>query len=114
MSSGPNAERDWTRSEGADLADLIRRVARRAVYPVAAHAPPGKSYELWMSEASLGAPRPLGVIGEDARAANLAAYDRAVVEKATYAVTLEPAGGSPDGRPSGQPVFSGKLIPVEP
>ena len=29
MSSGPNAERDWTRSEGADLADLIRRVARR-------------------------------------------------------------------------------------
>ena len=84
------------------------------VYPIAAHAPPGKSYELWMSEASLGAPRPLSVIGEGARAANLAAYDRAMVERATYAVTLEPAGGSPDGRPSGQPLFSGTLIPVEP
>ncbi len=84
------------------------------VYPVAAHAPPGKSYELWITEASLGAPRPLGVIGEGGRAANLTAYDRAVVEKATYAVTLEPPGGSPDGRPSGSPVFSGKLIPVEP
>jgi len=84
------------------------------VYPVGAHAPPGKSYELWITEASLGAPRPLGVIGEGRRVANLTAYDRAMVEKATYAVTLEPPGGSPDDRPSGPPVFSGKLIPVEP
>ena len=29
MTSGPDADRDRTRSEGADLADLIRRVARR-------------------------------------------------------------------------------------
>ena len=39
---------------------------------------------------------------------------RAVVEDATYAVTVEPPGGSPDGKPSGPPVFVGKLIPVTP
>ena len=82
------------------------------VRPVAARAPPGKSYELWIIDAKLGAPRSLGVIGETPRAASLSAYDPAVVEGATYAVTVEPPGGSPDGKPSGPPVFVGKLIPV--
>jgi anti-sigma-K factor RskA len=84
------------------------------VRPVAAQAPPGKSYELWIIDAKLGAPRSLGVIGEGGRAASLSAYDPAVVANATYAVTVEPPGGSPSGQPSGPPVFVGKLIPVEP
>jgi anti-sigma-K factor RskA len=84
------------------------------VRPVAAQAPPGKSYELWIIDAKLGAPRSLGVVGETSRAANLSAYDPAVVADATYAVTVEPPGGSPDGKPSGPPVFVGKLIPVVP
>jgi anti-sigma-K factor RskA len=85
-----------------------------SVRPVAASAPPGKSYELWIIDPKLGAPRSLGVIGETRRAANLSGYDPAVVENATYAVTVEPPGGSPDGKPSGPPVFTGKLIPVGP
>ena len=84
------------------------------VRPVAAETPPGKAYELWIIDAKLGAPRSLGVIGGAPRAASLAAYDRAVVENATYAVTVEPPGGSPNGKPSGPPVFVGKLIPVAP
>ncbi len=84
------------------------------VRPVAAQTPPGKAYELWIIDPRLGAPRSLGVIGETTRAANLAAYDRAVVENATYAVTVEPPGGSPSGQPSGPPAFVGKLIPVGP
>jgi anti-sigma-K factor RskA len=84
------------------------------VRPVAAQAPPGKSYELWIIDAKLGAPRSLGVIGEHGRATNLSAFDPAVVEGATYAVTVEPPGGSPSGQPSGPPVFVGKLIPVGP
>ncbi len=84
------------------------------VRPVAAQTPPGKAYELWIIDPKLGAPRSLGVIGETPRAANLAAYDRAVVENATYAVTVEPPGGSPSGQPSGPPVFVGKLLPVGP
>ena len=38
--------------------------------------------------------------------------DRAIVEGATYAVTIEPPGGSPTGAPSGAPVFVGKLFPT--
>ena len=86
------------------------------VRPVAATAPPGKAYELWLIDPKIGAPRSLGLIAADSstRRANLAQYDRAVVEDATYAVTIEPPGGSPDGKPSGPPVFVGKLIPVGP
>jgi anti-sigma-K factor RskA len=84
------------------------------VRPVAARAPPGKSYELWIIDAKLGAPRSLGVIGDTPRGASLSAYDPAVVADATYAVTVEPPGGSPTGQPSGAPVFVGKLIPVAP
>jgi anti-sigma-K factor RskA len=84
------------------------------VRPVAAQALPGKAYELWIIDAKLGAPRSLGVIGERGRATSLSAYDPAVVASATYAVTVEPPGGSPSGQPSGPPVFVGKLIPVGP
>jgi anti-sigma-K factor RskA len=83
------------------------------VRPVAATAPPGKAYELWIIDPKLGA-HSLGVIGETPRAANLSAFDPAVVQNATYAVTVEPPGGSPTGQPSGPPVFVGKLIPVQP
>ena len=49
------------------------------VRPVAARAPPGKSYELWIIDAKLGAPRSLGVIGDGAARRELAAYEPAVV-----------------------------------
>ena len=83
------------------------------VRPVAAKAPPGKSYELWIIDAKVGA-RSLGVLGDAPRGASLSEYDPAVIAGATYAVTVEPPGGSPDGKPSGAPVFVGKLIPVTP
>lgn len=86
------------------------------VRPVAAQAPAGKSYELWIIEPQLGPPRSLGVIDSASvrHDDKLSTYDRAVVADATYAVTVEPPGGSPDGKPSGPPVFVGKLIPVGP
>jgi anti-sigma-K factor RskA len=86
------------------------------VRPVAPPPQPGKSYELWIIEAKLGAPRSLGVIDQSATTANpkLRNYDPAVVQDATYAVTIEPVGGSPTGQPSGAPVFVGKLIPTGP
>jgi anti-sigma-K factor RskA len=79
-------------------------------------APPaeaGKSYELWLISDKLGnRPRSLGVIGAGDFTARpiLAAYDADVINGATYAVTIEQAGGSPDGTPHAQPVFAGKLI----
>ena len=90
-----------------DTRDLIVR-------PVSAPAQAGKAYELWIINDKLGAPRSLGVIDTAHITATpkLAAYDRAVVQDATYAVTIEQQGGSPDGKPSGPPVFVGKLIPT--
>jgi anti-sigma-K factor RskA len=85
------------------------------VRPVAAPPQPDKAYELWIIDAKLGAPRSLGVLDQkSATAPSLSAYDAAVVENATYAVTIEPPGGSPNGKPSGDPVFVGKLIPTGP
>jgi anti-sigma-K factor RskA len=86
------------------------------VRPVAASAPTGHSYELWIIDPKLAAPRSLGLLDANivTRHPGLDAYDRSLVEGATYAVTVEPPGGSPNGKPSGAPVFVGKLIPVGP
>jgi anti-sigma-K factor RskA len=77
---------------------------------------PGKSYELWVISDRLGAPRSLGVIGEGdfTERPTLAAYDPNIVRNATYAVTVEPSGGSPNGKPGSTPVFAGKLIETVP
>lgn len=77
---------------------------------------PGKSFELWLISDRLGPPRSLGVIGTGdftARPA-LASYDTDIVKAATYAVTVEPEGGSPNGKPTLPPVFAGKLIETVP
>lgn len=83
-------------------------------------APPidaGKSYELWLISDKLGGrPRSLGVIGTNDFTARplLASYDTDAVTGGTYAVTVEQAGGSPDGAPHSTPVFAGKLIETVP
>ena len=82
------------------------------VRPVAAKHEAGKSFELWIINDSLGKPKSLGVI-DDASAMKkpeLAAYKTDVIENSTYAVTLEPEGGSPTGDPTGPVLFAGKLI----
>ena len=83
---------------------------------VGAAQQPGKSYELWIVSDKLQRPRSLGVIGghDFTTAPVLAAYDPDTVNKATYAVTLEPEGGSPTGVATGPIVFTGKLIETVP
>ncbi len=83
------------------------------VRPVAAPAEPGKSYELWIVHDSLGAPKSLGLIdGPGVKVKpQLAAYKPDVIESATFAVSLEPEGGSTTGAPTGPVVFAGKVIP---
>ncbi|MGZ5873637.1 MAG: anti-sigma factor [Bradyrhizobium sp.] len=86
------------------------------VRKVGASAEPGKSFELWLISDKLPRPRSLGVIGDGdftSRPA-LASFDTDTVKAATYAVTVEQAGGSPDGNPHSAPVFSGKLIEAIP
>jgi anti-sigma-K factor RskA len=86
------------------------------VRKVGAEQQPGKSYELWIVSDKLQRPRSLGVIGSNdftTRAA-LSAYDPDTVSHATYAVTVEPEGGSPTGAATGPIVFTGKLIETVP
>lgn len=86
------------------------------VRKVGATPEPGKSFELWLISDKLPRPRSLGVIGAGEFTARplLAGYDADLVNGATYAVTVEQAGGSPSGQPTSAPVFSGKLIETVP
>jgi len=95
--------------DGATKNFTVRKVG-------AAAAEPGKSYELWLISDKLPQPRSLGVIGGGDFTARplLASYDSDVVNGAIYAVTVEQAGGSPDGSPHSAPVFTGKLIETVP
>lgn len=82
------------------------------VRKVDAQPEPGKSYELWIVSDKLQQPRSLGVIGGDEFTARpvLSSYDADTINQATYAVTVEPGGGSPTGVPTGPIVFTGKLV----
>jgi anti-sigma-K factor RskA len=94
--------------DGATRNFTVRRVG--------AQAEPGKSYELWIVSDKLQRPRSLGVIGGSDFTARpvLSAYAQEVVNQATYAVTVEPEGGSPTGVATGPIVFTGKLIEAVP
>jgi anti-sigma-K factor RskA len=86
------------------------------VRKVGAAAEPGSSFELWLISDKLPKPRSLGVIGANdfTSRAVLSSYDPDLVRAATYAVTVEQAGGSPDGNPHSTPIFAGKLIETVP
>jgi anti-sigma-K factor RskA len=86
------------------------------VRKVSASADPGSSFELWLISDKLPKPRSLGVIGANDFTSRpvLSSYDADLVKSATYAVTVEQAGGSPDGNPHSAPVFAGKLIETVP
>jgi anti-sigma-K factor RskA len=76
----------------------------------------GNSYELWLISDKLPRPRSLGVVGSGDFTSRpvLASYDTDTIKAATYAVTVEQGGGSPDGAPHSAPVFAGKLIEAVP
>ncbi len=86
------------------------------VRKVGAEPEAGKSYELWLVSDKLQTPRSLGVIGAGDFTSRpvLASYDTDTINKATYAVTIEPEGGSPTGQATGPIVFTGKLIEAVP
>jgi anti-sigma-K factor RskA len=86
------------------------------VRKVGADAEPGKSFELWLIHDRLPQPRSLGVIGGSEFTARpvLADFDAGTINTALYAVTVEQAGGSPDGKPHSTPIYTGKLIETVP
>ena len=87
------------------------------IRPVAASQQAGKSYELWLVNDQLPAPRSLGVVRDSeftVEPARLSGVAADTVRRSTYAVTLEPQGGSPTGLPTGPVLYSGTLVQATP
>lgn len=84
-----------------------------SVRQVAAEKLTDKSYQLWIAPRPGEGPHPLGVLPNDDSGvrATLAAYDPAVINGATFGISLEPLGGSPTGKPTG-PVIHAQLLEV--
>jgi anti-sigma-K factor RskA len=80
----------------------------RAARPI--EAGPAQSYELWVIPAEGGAPLSLAVLGRlDARFVVPEAHRARLRAGATLAVSVEPAGGSPTGAPTGPVILAGKI-----
>jgi anti-sigma-K factor RskA len=72
----------------------------------------GRSYELWLISSQFPAPKSLGVVGNDEFTQRQIPgnFDVATLRAASYAVSLEPSGGSPSGVPTGPVLFTGKIV----
>jgi anti-sigma-K factor RskA len=77
---------------------------------------PGKSHELWLVSDRFPAPHSLGLVGagEFTQRTALTAYDPDTIHNATFAISLEPEGGSPTGAPTGPVLFTGRLLEAVP
>lgn len=88
-----------------------------AVRALTSPAEQGKGYELWLVNDKLDKPLSLGMVegGQaDVRPMDRNGIDKGLFMNATFAVSLEPHGGSPTGVPTGPVLFSGKLFQTTP
>lgn len=109
-----NAPMVATLGSGTSSISLVtlfdRQTGRLNVTPVAAGAAKSKSLELWLIEGD-SAPVPLGVFPDQGDGSIVIPPDmrNRLKDGATLAVSLEPFGGSPTGKPTGPVVASGKI-----
>lgn len=101
--------------EPAYVAQVDLDLGTVSVRRVGATPTAAKSHELWILGGGRPAPVSLGVVdvGTKIPLARLGATDRAHLDTAAFAITLEPPGGSPTGAPTGPVLWSGKLTPTE-
>jgi anti-sigma-K factor RskA len=71
-----------------------------------------KSYELWLIPNKASSPHSLGLVGgsEFTTRPLPADFDVSALRAAAYAVSLEPAGGSTKGAPTGPVLFTGSMV----
>jgi anti-sigma-K factor RskA len=72
----------------------------------------GRSYELWLIAGRATPPKSLGIVGSDEFTERPLPVnvDVDTLRAATFAVSLEPTGGSPTGAPTGPVLFTGKPV----
>jgi len=100
----------------AFLLTVDTRNRTMVVRRVSATPETGRSYELWLISSRFSSPRSLGIVGSDefTQRALPANYDADTLRTASYAVSLEPAGGSPSGVPTGPVLFTGNAVEAVP
>lgn len=90
--------------------DLQRRAI--SIWRIGPEPQPGRSYELWAIR-DRSTPESLGLVDRSIglpASRLLNAAGGASLSGLLLAVTIEPHGGSPTGKPSGAPIFVGKLV----
>lgn len=102
--SDRNGQPAWIASIDEDSGAL--RLRPIAVPPTE----PGKSLELWLLP-PVGDPRSLGLIKATGYAAKMTYGQATALASGGLAVSLEPQGGSPTGRPTGPVLWSGRVVP---
>ncbi len=105
--------RDDTQPAFVMSVDLETRAV--TIRPIEATVPDGKTYQLWIvSEQTGPKPKSLGLLENISQPTTkqLGEFDPAMLRNATFGISLEPAGGSPTGQPTG-PAIHGRLISVE-
>lgn len=100
----------------AFLLTIDQRSRTMIVRRISGAADAGRSYELWLISKQFPAPRSLGLVGKDEFTERPLPgnYDVATLQAANYAVSLEPAGGSPSGVPTGPVLFTGRMVEAVP
>ncbi len=79
---------------------------------VSAKPEQGRSYELWLVAKGAPAPKSLGLVGQDEFTQRTipGSVDLPTLRSASYAISLEPAGGSTSGAPTGPILFTGNIV----
>lgn len=99
----------------AFLLSIDLKTRELTIRPVTAEPQRERTYQLWIVDPSVDpVPRSLGLIESSLAQPTrktLASIEPAVLRRATFGISLEPAGGSPTGRPTG-PALHGQLLPA--
>ncbi|MDB5679861.1 anti-sigma factor [Sphingomonas bacterium] len=96
--------------KSASVPAVIDMTTGEMSIPHADMAPAGKSAQLWMIGGD-GVPKPMGLLAASGTSRMTLASDqrRQLTDGMTLAVSVEPVGGSPTGKPTGPVVASGKI-----
>lgn len=103
-------------SQPAFLLTVDTKTQMFVICAVAAPRKPERSYEVWAVYDKAEKPKSLGVFAEGDMVVKAMAKgsEHDLFMDATFAVSLEPEGGSPTGSPTGPVLFSGKLVKATP
>jgi anti-sigma-K factor RskA len=106
---------------GDDLPAFLLTVdTRTKMCVITAVNPPtqsAKTYQVWMVSDKMPKPKSLGMVNKPGEMQMMPMQSRSEMDllmNASFAVSVEPMGGSPTGAPSGPVMFTGKLVQATP